>query len=142
MIKFKKLHSEAKEPLRGSDAAAGIDLYNTGIIQVTRNTIDYGTGLAVEIPDSHVGLLFIRSSLGSSGHMLANSVGVIDSDYRGEIIIKLDRYKHGRARKDILYGDRIAQLVVLPIMLSEFIMVDTLSPTKRGTGGFGSTGQN
>lgn len=139
MIKFKKLNEQAKEPLRGSDTAAGLDLYNTGVVAVTKNTIDYGTGLAVEIPPEYAGLLFIRSSLGSGGHMLANSVGVIDNDYRGEIIIKLDRNKHAFARKDIKQGDRIAQLVVVPFLMTEYTIVKELSKTNRGAGGFGST---
>jgi dUTP pyrophosphatase len=98
-----------------------------------------GTGIAVEIPTGNVGLVFIRSSVGKSGVSLANSVGVIDSDYRGEIKLLLV-YTAGNGGHYIRKGQAIAQLVVIPVLPVELVQVDALSPTERGDGGFGSTG--
>lgn len=139
MIKFKLLNDDAKMPIH-MGAAAGIDLHTTGIKEMREHTIDYGTGLAVEIPPGYVGLLCIRSSLGTNGHMLANNVGIIDPDYRNEIIIKLDRAKHANAERKIEPGDRIAQLVIVPFLNEAVAIVNELSKTNR-TGGFGSTGR-
>lgn len=139
MIKFKLLNDDAKIPLH-MGAAAGIDLHTTGIKMMNERTIDYGTGLAVEIPPKYVGLLCVRSSLGASGHSLANNVGIIDPDYRNELIIKLDRDKHALATRQIKAGDRIAQLVIVPFLNEPVGIVKELSKTNR-TGGFGSTGR-
>lgn len=140
MIRFKKLQEDAVKPTRGTEQSAGIDLYTTGITAITKKTVDYGTGIAVAIPQGYVGLLCVRSSLGANGHSLANNVGIIDADYRGEIIIKLDRDKHEHALLQIKQYDRIAQLVVVPYLDDKISIVKDLDRTKRGKGGFGSTG--
>jgi dUTP pyrophosphatase len=99
-----------------------------------------GTGIAVEVPEGYVGLLVVRSSVGKAGVSLANSVGVIDSDYRGEIKLCLI-YTAGNGGHYILQGDKVAQLVVIPAPIFDLIEVDALSSTGRGDGGFGSTGK-
>jgi dUTP pyrophosphatase len=134
MIKYYNAGRYAPEV--ATDGSAGIDLFANTVQDVT-----IGTGVHVEIPTGHVGLLIPRSSWGLKGFKLANTVGVIDSDYRGEI--KLVRDPHptkGFLRVDP--GDKIAQLVVVPC-LNKALGVDKLEdlvPTKRGNGGFGSTG--
>lgn len=138
MIEFKLISPNAKAPVCVG-LAAGIDLHTTGAIDINETTVSYGTGVAVDVKLGYVGILCLRSSLGTSGHMLANSVGIIDPDYRGEIIIKLDRQKHATAIKNIEPGDRIAQLVVTPCV-TDFKIVNELTTTIRGNGGFGSTG--
>lgn len=140
MIRFKLLNDDAKTPLPIGNAA-GIDLYTTGPVGMTETTVDYGTGVAVEIPRCHAGLLLIRSSLGTvGGHALANCVGLIDPDYRGEILVRLNRQLHAKAPTKIQKGDRIVQLVVVPCITSDVSIVKDLSPTERGGGSFGSTG--
>jgi dUTP pyrophosphatase len=99
--------------------------------------MEYGTGLAVEIPEGHVGLLFPRSSISNSGLILTNSVGVIDSGYRGEIKF---RFKHIPDTAYYKPGDRIGQLIVMPYPEIDFQEVEELSSTERGEGGFGSSG--
>ena len=108
----------------------------------------YHTGLAIEIPQGYVGLIYPRSSISKTTHMLRNHVGVVDSGYRGEIILKFGRLKDRqpvwwRKEKSNVYkaGDRIGQLMIIPYPKVEFIEVDTLSTTDRGIGGFGSTGE-
>ena len=103
-----------------------------------------GTGVKVEIPSGYVGLLFPRSSLSKLGVTMTNSVGVIDSDYRGEIMASLMFTKTANGPVDSIFinkGDRIVQLVILPIMVPDFVRVNNLSNTERGDGGFGSTGK-
>ena len=137
-VKFKKLVESAKMPFQGSKGAAGFDL-----TAVTKEQIDYyhtryGTGIAVEIPEGYVGLLFPRSSCYKQGMLLSNCVGVIDSDYRGEItavFLGTD--------KEVCYniGDRICQIIIMPYPQIEYIEASELSDTARGTGGYGSTGK-
>jgi dUTP pyrophosphatase len=98
-----------------------------------------GTGIAVEIPEGYVGLVFIRSGLSKAGVGLTNSVGVIDSDYRGEIKLSMT-YVAGNGGHYIRARDRVAQLVVIPAPTFDLVEVDALSNTERGSGGFGSTG--
>jgi dUTP pyrophosphatase len=140
-IKFKRLHEEATLPTRATEGSAGFDLTAISVEYKGRVTT-YGTGVAVQIPARHVGLLFMRSSVSDMDMALANAVGVVDEDYRGEIKLKyrlheLAEYKHTIRTYDI--GERIGQLVVVPI-LTEAIEVDNLDQTDRGYGGFGSTG--
>lgn len=140
-MKFKKLTTTAITPTRGSPNSAGLDLYADADVLVSSGaSVMLGTGIAIEIPMDHVGLVFIRSSVGKAGVALANSVGVIDSDYRGEIKLCLT-YTAGNGGHYIRRGQAIAQLVVMPYVHVELVEVDALSTTERGSGGFGSTGQ-
>ena len=140
-MRFKKLTTTAITPTRGTPGAAGLDLYSgTECLVVSYKTEMVGTGVAVEIPEGYVGLLFLRSSIGKMGVALANGVGVIDSDYRGEVQLCLT-YAHDMGGHHIRQGERIAQLVVIPAPTFDLIEVDELPETQRGTGGFGSTGR-
>lgn len=140
-LKFKRLHADAVIPQYAKAGDAGLDLVATEII--LNNNDDFGNinvkfGLAVEIPENHVGLLFPRSSIYKNNALLSNSVGVIDSGYRGE----LQAFMLG-SNEDFGYkkGDRVLQLVIVPIPTLEVIEVDELSDTDRGQGGFGSSGK-
>ena len=142
-IKIKKLNENAVIPTQGSEYAAGVDLYATPPTMSTNipagQTAKINTGICVEIPNGYFGAIFARSGLATKrGLRPANCVGVIDSDYRGEVIVAL----HNDTDKceSIHVGDRIAQLVILPYLPVEFEEVDELSNTDRGEGGFGSTG--
>ena len=140
-MRFKKLTPTAITPTRGTPGAAGLDLYaDQEVLVVDGCTKTLGTGIAVEVPEGYVGLVFLRSSMGKTGIALANAVGVIDSDYRGEIKLCLT-YVAGMGGHFIRQGDRIAQIVVLPAPTFDLIEVDALSTTDRGAGGFGSTGK-
>lgn len=140
-MKFKKLTTTAITPTRGSPNSAGLDLYADADVLVSSGaSVMLGTGIAIEIQMDHVGLVYIRSSVGKAGVALANSVGVIDSDYRGEIKLCLT-YTAGNGGHYIRRGQAVAQLVVMPYVHVELVEVDALSTTERGAGGFGSTGQ-
>ena len=135
-VKVKKLDSKAKLPTRGSEFAAGADLYacvDGGTEIPAHGTVFVGTKLAMEIPEGYAGLVFARSGLA------ANKVGVVDSDYRGEIIVAL--HNHGDEPQRIEDGERIAQIVVTPFLNAAFVEADSLAETERGEGGFGSTGR-
>jgi len=137
-MKFTKLTSTAITPTRGTTGAAGLDLYaDADVFVLTGESVMLGTGIAVEVPLDHVGLVFIRSSLGKAGVGLTNSVGVIDSDYRGEIMLSLAATTGHYIRK----GQRVAQMIIMPVVPVEMVEVDALSTTDRGAGGFGSTGK-
>lgn len=184
-VRFKKLSPNAVTPARAHRTDAGFDLVATSRVFDKHGTATYGTGLAVEIPDGYVGLLFPRSSVARKDLILSNSVGVIDAGYRGEVMFKfrptlvyVDKgltgkdetdYEgtdqtdpktqevtfHGRSRyyPDVdpgclpfpprVYevGDRIGQLLILPVPDIELEEADTLSESERGTGGYGSTGR-
>ena len=141
-IKVVKLKENAALPTRGSNQAAGYDLYacldGDSLTISPQQTVLVGTGLAVAIPDGFFGAIFARSGLASKkGLRPANCVGVCDSDYRGEYIVAL--YNDSDIARTVSYGDRIAQLVLMPYY--EMIFTEeTLSDTDRGAGGFGSTG--
>lgn len=135
-IKMKKLHPEAIIPQYAKDGDAGMDLTATWVNQ-EMDIITYGTGLAIEIPRWHVGLLFPRSSIYKTKMALTNCVGVVDSGYRGEIMMK---FKMTDNRTMYNVGDRIGQLVIMPYPRIEFEEVAELSETTRGSGGYGSTG--
>lgn len=141
-IKIKKLNENAIIPTRGSEQAAGYDLYACipeRILINPHKTVKIGTGLSIEIPDGYFGAIFARSGLATKqGIRPANCVGVCDSDYRGEYIVAL--HNDTDIPKTIIPGERIAQLVVMPYLPIEFEEVEELSETKRGEGGFGSTG--
>lgn len=136
-IHFKKLVPEAQQPKFGKPADAGADLVATTMSNHDDHLV-YGVGLAVEIPEGMVGLVFPRSSIRQTDLFMANSVGVIDSGYRGEIFITFN-VKKGATRW-YQVGDRIAQLVIMPVPLTKYVEVDELSETERGIGGHGSTG--
>lgn len=136
-IKFKKLVPEAIVPKKGTEYSAGYDLTAVSMTYLSSGHIKYGTGIAVEIPDGCVGLLFPRSSVYKTGTMLANSVGVIDADYRGEIMAVFNHC--GELSYQV--GDRIAQLIIMPYPSVTYIEVDELSTTERGNGSYGSTGK-
>ena len=140
-IKFKKLSENAVMPKRGSEWAAGYDLTATSKRWNREFSVwEYGTGIAVEIPEGYAGFVFPRSSIYKTGLTLTNSVGVIDRDFRGEIMAKFaDTYLGDVEGYDV--GDRIGQLVILPVPEVEYVEVDELSETVRGAGGYGSTGK-
>lgn len=137
-LKIKKLHPDAKVPENMTSGAAGMDLtaVSKEFDEMT-NTVVFSTGLAIEVPRGHVGLLFPRSSIYKTGFSLANSVGVIDSDYRGEV--KAIFYPDHRPHKNYEVGERVVQLVIMQIPSVNIQVVDELSNTARGQGGFGST---
>ncbi len=141
-LKVKKLLPEAKMPVYGSANAAGADLYalTDHDIRIGANeTAVVHTGLAAEIPEGYVGLIYARSGLATKkGLAPANKVGVIDSDYRGEIRIAL--HNHSCYEQSIEPFERVAQLVIMPYVFAQFEEADELSDTVRGEGGFGSTG--
>lgn len=138
-IKIKKLHNNAVIPQYAKAGDAGMDLVATEVIDGYGFSVTYGTGLAMEIPEGYVGLVFPRSSIRKYDISLTNCVGVIDSGYRGEIQATF-RKEAGIPSKRYEVGDKIAQLIILPYPSIEFMEVEELSNTERGTGGFGSTG--
>lgn len=142
-ILVKKLRPTAKLPTYGSNEAAGADLYaclEADIEILPGASAFIPTGLAMEIPRGYAGLIYARSGLACKrGLAPANKVGVIDSDYRGEFIVVL--HNHGSEAQIVSNGERIAQLVITPVITPGFIAVDELSDTERAAGGFGSTGK-
>lgn len=138
-IKIKKLHKDAQTPVYASGGAGAFDLFSTNYGLVPRNgQFVFNTGLAFEVPDNHVMLLFSRSGDGfKHGVRLANCVGVIDSDYRGEVKVKL---RSDEELKIVTKGERIAQAIILPVQQVFFEEAEELSSTERGDNGFGSTG--
>lgn len=135
-IKMKKLHHDAVIPCYARDGDAGVDLTAVDVA-ADEHTITYKTGIAIEIPRWHVGLLFPRSSVYKTGQTLTNCVGVIDSGYRGEIMMK---YTLSLYQREYQIGDRVGQLLIIPYPKVEFEETNELSETSRGTGGYGSTG--
>lgn len=143
-LKIKKLYPAAILPTYGSAGAAGADLYalpeGDPITIAPGETVFIHTGLAMAIPEGYVGLNFARSGLASKrGLAPANKVGVIDSDYRGELMVAL--HNHGDTPQTVEPGDRVAQFLVVPVITADFCEVDELDETDRGAGGFGSTGR-
>jgi len=136
-VKIKKLHPDAIIPQYAKAGDAGLDLTAVDI-QADGATLTYKTGLAVEIPRWHVGLLFPRSSVYKTGQSLTNCVGVIDSGYRGEIMLKFTLSPYA---KEYEIGDRVGQLIIMPYPRIEFEEVEELTSTDRGMGGYGSTGK-
>lgn len=142
-IRIKKLHPNAVIPTYGSLEAAGADIYACLEAAVTipaGKTVFVPTGLAMEVPKGCAGLIYARSSMGSKrGLAPANKVGVIDSDYRGQVMVAL--HNHSQEDQVVNPGERVAQLVITPVFTPGFREVDDLSETDRGSGGFGSTGR-
>ena len=140
-VKIKKLHPDAVIPVYSKPGDAGLDLTATSISSDSYDNIVYGTGLAIEIPEGYVGLLFPRSSNSKTDLYLTNHVGVVDSGYRGELMFKF-RPINGIVDASIYaVGDRIGQLMILPYPSIKFVEADELSDSDRGEGGFGSTGK-
>lgn len=142
-IRVKKLRSSAILPTYGSTGAAGADLYACLDGDVTvepGRTVFIPTGLSMEIPQGYAGLIYARSGLACKrGLAPANKVGVIDSDYRGEFIVAL--HNHGNEAQTVSNGERVAQLVITPVITPVYQETDALSDTERAAGGFGSTGK-
>ena len=142
-VSVKKLLEGAKLPTYGSAAAAGADLYACLEEAVTiqpGETRFIPTGIALEVPKGCAGLVYARSSMGAKrGLAPANKVGVIDSDYRGEIKVVL--LNHGKAPQTVEHGERVAQFLITPVLTPQYEEVEELTDTDRGTGGFGSTGK-
>ncbi len=136
-VKIKKLHKDAVIPKYAKDGDAGMDLTAVDVV-ADGGTITYKTGLSIEIPRWHVGYLFPRSSVYKTGQTLTNCVGVIDSGYRGEIMMKYTLSPYG---KEYDIGDRIGQLIIMPYPKVVFEQVEELTETERGFGGYGSTGR-
>lgn len=162
-VKIKKLHPHAKIPTYSKNGDAGMDLTAISKIIGEDAIIEYGTGLSIEIPEGHVGLIFPRSSICNKDMILTNHVGVIDSGFRGEIKLKFainfefwdfaesenQVYKRAEDEHFKIYteaniyneGDRIGQIIILPYPIIQFEETDELSETERGTGGYGHTGK-
>lgn len=142
-VNIKKLKREAMIPTYGTSFAAGADLYACMETPVTINpgeTRFIMTGIALEIPEGYAGLVYARSGLAcKQGLAPANKVGVIDADYRGEIMVAL--HNHSSEAKTVEPGERIAQLVITPFLSANFTEVNELNETIRGESGFGSTGK-
>lgn len=140
-VNVKKLSENAKLPAYGSAYAAGADLYASEGVEIGAGETKFvHTGIAVELAEGTVGLVYARSGMACKQDLApANKVGVIDSDYRGEIMVAL--HNHGRETRRVEAGDRIAQFVIAPYYTAEFIETSELSDTARGAGGFGSTGK-
>lgn len=139
-IKIKKLRPEATIPKYAKSGDAGLDLIATSKTE-TELYIEYGTGLSFEIPDNHVGLIFPRSSISKYHLNLANSVGVVDSGYRGEVMVRFKKTLDRPHANMYNVGDRVCQLIVMPFPKVKLVEVEELSDTERGDGGFGSSGR-
>lgn len=148
-IKFKKLHPNAVTPSYAKFGDAGLDLTAVSVNE-TKNYIEYCTGIAIEIPYGYVGLQVPRSSVTNTGLILKNSIGIIDSGYRGELKVRFTRSLRAaideeleETQKKLVYdvGDRIAQLIIVPIPYITLIESEELSETERGYGGYGHSGQ-
>ena len=140
-VALKKLNEKAQVPTYGSLSAAGADLY-----ALEKTTLQPGqtclvhTGIAMEIPEGYAGLIYARSGLATKrGLAPANKVGVVDADYRGEIMVAL--HNHGQDDQIVQPGERVAQLLITPVFTPGFREVEDLTDTERGVGGFGSTGR-
>lgn len=158
-VKIKKLHKDAVIPKYAKPGDAGMDLTAVSMKIDEYGNICYGIGLAFEIPEGYVGLVFPRSSIYKKGIVLSNSVGVIDSGYRGEVSFKFKPNPYmtcfaeqgtesatytrepGLNRDTYKLGDRIGQIIIMPYPQIEFVEVDELSETERGTRGYGSSGR-
>ena len=142
-VKIKKLSEKAVIPTYGSPYSAGADLYSAmdEITIAPGETVLVKTGLALELPIGYAGLIYARSGLASKrGLAPANKVGVVDCDYRGEVMVAL--HNHSNIPQTVAAGERIAQLVIAPYIVADFEETDELSDTVRGEGGFGSTGRS
>ncbi len=139
-VKIKRLHKDSIIPSYSKIGDAGLDLVATSKFYDDFDNVCYGTGLAIEIPEGHVGLLFPRSSISKTDLTLRNSVGIIDSSYRGEITFKFNNILMSSC-EPYNVKERIGQLIIMPYPTIEFEEVEELSTTERGAQGFGSTGK-
>ena len=139
-VKIKLLTENSVKPKYAKASDAGLDLVATSIISNTTFQVTYGLGIALEIPNGFVGLVFPRSSIRNTELTLSNSVGVIDSGYRGELQATFNKLN---GLDSIAYniGDRVVQLVIIPHPVVQLKIVDELSNSERGEGGFGSSGK-
>lgn len=142
-LKIKKLRENAQMPTYGSDFAAGADIYaaiDEAVTIESGETKLIPTGLAFQIPEGYAGFVYARSGLASKrGLAPANKVGVIDADYRGEVMVAL--HNHSAVPQTVEVGERVAQMIIAPFITANFIFSDELDDTVRGEGGFGSTGR-
>lgn len=138
-VKIKKLVKDAAIPTYAKEGDAGMDLTATSVWYDDDGNICYGTGIAIEIPQGFVGLVFPRSSISKKDLILTNSVGVIDSGYRGQITFKFKRALG--TNKMYTIGERIGQIIIMPYPHIEFKEVEELSESERGIGGYGSSGK-
>lgn len=138
-VKVKLLHQDADLPFYSKQGDACADLTCVGVTE-EEYYIEYSTGVALEIPEGYLGLVFPRSSVTNKELLLKNSVGVIDSGYRGEIKFRFYPYNGYNTFKKYYIGDRIGQLLIIPYPKINFVEVEELSDSQRGEGGFGSTG--
>lgn len=143
-IQFKKLDKSASVPAKAHDQDAGFDLKAISRSMDDHGNWVYGTGIAIRIPDNHVGLLFMRSSVAKKSQILTNAVGIIDAGYLGEITFKMKpiiqdiRYTQARPYE---IGEKIGQIIIMPIPSIEFEEVQDLGTSERGTGNYGSSGK-
>lgn len=141
-IKVKRLTNTAKIPTRATSGSVGYDLYadiSKPVLVPPHTTVKFGTGVAITPPDGTAGFIFARSGAATKrGLAPANKVGVADYDYTGEYMVAL--HNHSDKEQIVEVGERIAQLVFLPVVIGEMIEVGELEPTKRGGNGFGSSG--
>jgi len=140
-VKYKKLNPLAKDPIKANEADAGFDLVATSLEHPLGSTgvfVEVCTGISLEIPKGYVGLLFPRSSITKTKHFLRNSVGVIDSGYRGEVKL---RFSLDESSTSYQIGDKVGQIIFIKLPAVELIEVEELSPSVRSTGGFGSSGR-
>lgn len=142
-VRIKKLKENAKVPTYGSEFAAGADIYaalEESVTIASGETKLIPTGLAFEIPKDYAGFVYARSGLASKKALApANKVGVIDADYRGEVMVAL--HNHGSVTQKVEPGERIAQMIIAPFITANYVFADELDETVRGEGGFGSTGE-
>ena len=139
-IKIKKINPFAIAPTKAHATDAGFDLYATSKTYDNDNNVVYGCGLAFEIPEGYMGLVFPRSSNAKKSLLLSNSVGVIDAGYRGEVTAKFKRL-YPISQGEYAIGERFAQLLVMPITAVEYEEAEELSESERGVGGYGSSGK-
>ena len=142
-VRVKILRENAMIPTYGSEQAAGADLYaclETPVVIHPGETAFIPTGISLEVPVGCAGLIYARSGMACKrGLAPANKVGVVDSDYRGEILVAL--YNHGKVAQTVENGERVAQFVITPVLTPAYVIADCLSDTARNQGGFGSTGK-
>lgn len=137
-IKVKKLYPDSVLPIRATAGAGGYDLTAVKVEKLGNGRIKCYSGIAIEMPEGCAGFVFPRSSVWKRDCLMTNGVGLIDNDYRGEITGVFDHYG---TQKEYMKGDRFAQLVIVPLPEVNFVEVEELSETKRGAGGYGSTGR-
>lgn len=146
-VNYKKTHPDAKDPVQATDGAAGFDLTAISKNKVYNSEhgnldyIEYSIGIAFEIPEGHVGLLVPRSSISKMNLSLCNSCGILDADFRGTVSYRFKKTNNIGSSGEYNVGDRIGQLVIVPVPKMTLVEVPELSTTVRGEGGYGSSGR-